>query len=242
MYSFTAAAATDVGYQRELNEDSYLIRDGLYLVADGMGGHDGGELASAAVIDTFTQAYEQTPQPFELASLQEWLTQANRAVYDIAEGRAGTTLTLLTNVLHQNKPQLVVVNVGDSRTYRYRANDEAFIQLTQDHSAVAEMVRLGQLSAEEAREHPARNVITRAVGSNLRLLADVVLLDANVGDRFLLCTDGLTGGVQDQEIGLILGAASTVQDAADQLVELALDTDGSDNITVVVAEVTKTTQ
>lgn len=104
------------------------------------------------------------------------------------------------------------------------------------------MVRLGQLSAEEAREHPARNVITRAVGSNLRLLADVVLLDANVGDRFLLCTDGLTGGVQDQEIGLILGAASTVQDAADQLVELALDTDGSDNITVVVAEVTKTTQ
>jgi protein phosphatase len=242
MYSFTAAAATDVGYQRELNEDSYLIRDGLYLVADGMGGHDGGELASAAVIDTFTQAYEQTPQPFELASLQEWLTQANRAVYDIAEGRAGTTLTLLTNVLHQNKPQLVVANVGDSRTYRYRANDEAFIQLTQDHSAVAEMVRLGQLSAEEAREHPARNVITRAVGSNLRLLADVVLLDANVGDRFLLCTDGLTGGVQDQEIGLILGAASTVQDAADQLVELALDTDGSDNITVVVAEVTKTTQ
>lgn len=242
MYSFTAAAATDVGYQRDLNEDSYLIRDGLYLVADGMGGHDGGELASAAVIDTFTQAYEQTPQPFELASLQEWLTQANRAVYDIAEGRAGTTLTLLTNVLHQNKPQLVVANVGDSRTYRYRANDEAFIQLTQDHSAVAEMVRLGQLSAEEAREHPARNVITRAVGSNLRLLADVVLLDANVGDRFLLCTDGLTGGVQDQEIGLILGAASTVQDAADQLVELALDTDGSDNITVVVAEVTKTTQ
>lgn len=117
MYSFTAAAATDVGYQRELNEDSYLIRDGLYLVADGMGGHDGGELASAAVIDTFTQAYEQTPQPFELASLQEWLTQANRAVYDIAEGRAGTTLTLLTNVLHQNKPQLVVANVGDSRTY-----------------------------------------------------------------------------------------------------------------------------
>lgn len=242
MYSFTAAAATDVGYQRDLNEDSYLIRDGLYLVADGMGGHDGGELASAAVIDTFIQAYEQTPQPFELASLQEWLTQANRAVYDIAEGRAGTTLTLLTNVLHQNKPQLVVANVGDSRTYRYRANDEAFIQLTQDHSAVAEMVRLGQLSAEEAREHPARNVITRAVGSNLRLLADVVLLDANAGDRFLLCTDGLTGGVQDQEIGLILGAASTVQDAADQLVELALDTDGSDNITVVVAEVTETTQ
>ena len=242
MYSFTAAAATDVGYQRDLNEDSYLIRDGLYLVADGMGGHDGGELASAAVIDTFTQAYEQTPQPFELASLQEWLTQANRAVYDIAEGRAGTTLTLLTNVLHQDKPQLVVANVGDSRTYRYRANDEAFIQLTQDHSAVAEMVRLGQLSAEEAREHPARNVITRAVGSNLRLLADVVLLDANVGDRFLLCTDGLTGGVQDQEIGLILGAASTVQDAADQLVELALETDGSDNVTVVVAEVTETTQ
>ena len=237
MYSFTAAAATHVGHVRDLNEDSYLVRDGLYLVADGMGGHDGGELASAAVVQTFRQAWEENTQPLELASLQEWLTQANRGVYDIAEGRAGTTLTLLTNVFHQGKDQLVVANVGDSRTYRYRANDEAFIQLTQDHSAVAEMVRLGQLTAAEAREHPARNVITRAVGSSLRLLADVLLLEAEVGDRFLLCTDGLTGEVDDQEIGLIVASASSVQEAADQLVELALETDGSDNITVLVAEV-----
>ncbi|HIY84890.1 MAG TPA: SpoIIE family protein phosphatase [Candidatus Yaniella excrementavium] len=237
MYSFTAAAATHVGHVRDLNEDSYLVRDGLYLVADGMGGHDGGELASAAVVQAFRQAWEENTQPLELASLQEWLTQANRGVYDIAEGRAGTTLTLLTNVFHQGKDQLVVANVGDSRTYRYRANDEAFIQLTQDHSAVAEMVRLGQLTAAEAREHPARNVITRAVGSSLRLLADVLLLEAEVGDRFLLCTDGLTGEVDDQEIGLIVASASSVQEAADQLVELALETDGSDNITVLVAEV-----
>ena len=239
MYSFTAAAATHAGHVRDLNEDSYLVRDGLYLVADGMGGHDGGELASAAVVQTFRQAWEENTRPLELASLQEWLTQANRGVYDIAEGRAGTTLTLLTNVFHQGKDQLVVANVGDSRTYRYRANDEAFIQLTQDHSAVAEMVRLGQLTAAEAREHPARNVITRAVGSSLRLLADVLLLEAEVGDRFLLCTDGLTGEVDDQEIGLIVASASSVQEAADQLVELALETDGSDNITVLVAEVTQ---
>lgn len=238
MYSFTAAGATHVGHVRELNEDSYLIRDGLYLVADGMGGHDGGELASAAVTESFGTAWDATTEPLELFTLQEWLTQANRAVYDLASGRAGTTLTLLTCVLHQEQHQLVVANVGDSRTYRYRANDEALIQITQDHSAVAEMVRLGQLSPEEAREHPARNVITRAVGSSLRLLADVVLLEAEVGDRFLLCTDGLTGKVDDQEIGLILGSAATVQTAADQLVEVALDTDGSDNITVVVAEVT----
>ncbi|GAA2024478.1 protein phosphatase 2C domain-containing protein [Yaniella flava] len=237
MYNFTAAAATHVGHVRDLNEDSYLVRDGLYLVADGMGGHDGGELASAAVIDTFRYVWDENTQPLELFSLQEWLTQANRAVYDIAEGRAGTTLTMLTNVVHQQKEQLVVANVGDSRTYRYRANDEAFLQLTQDHSAVAEMVRLGQITAEEAREHPARNVITRAVGSTLRLLADVVLLEAEVGDRFLLCTDGLTGEVEDQEIGLVLASAATVQDAADQLVELALETDGSDNVTVLVAEV-----
>lgn len=237
MYRFTAAGATHVGYVRDLNEDSYLIRDGLYLVADGMGGHDGGELASAAVVDTFTNAWDNNSEPLELFTLQEWLTEANRNVYDIASGRAGTTLTMLTNVLHHDKEQLVVANVGDSRTYRYRANDEAFIQLTQDHSAVAEMVRLGQLSAKEAREHPARNVITRAVGSALRLLADVVLLDAEVGDRFLLCTDGLTGQVEDQEIGLILASAATVKDAADQLVELALETDGSDNVTVIVAEV-----
>ena len=239
MYRFTAAGATHVGHVRDLNEDSYLIREGLYLVADGMGGHDGGELASAAVVDTFTKAWDNNTEPLELFTLQEWLTEANRNVYDIAAGRAGTTLTLLTNVLHQDKEQLVVANVGDSRTYRYRANDEAFIQLTQDHSAVAEMVRLGQLSPEEAREHPARNVITRAVGSALRLLADVVLLDAEVGDRFLLCTDGLTGKVEDQEIGLILGSAATVNDAADQLVELALETDGSDNVTVIVTEVTE---
>lgn len=237
MYRFTAAGATHVGHVRDLNEDSYLIREGLYVVADGMGGHDGGELASASVIDTFAKAWDNNTEPLELFTLQEWLTEANRSVYDIAEGRAGTTLTLLTNVLHQNKHQLVVANVGDSRTYRYRANDEAFIQLTQDHSAVAEMVRLGQLSPEDARDHPARNVITRAVGSALRLLADVVLLEAEIGDRFLLCTDGLTGKVEDQEIGLILGSAATVKDAADQLVELALETDGSDNVTVVVTEV-----
>ena len=239
MYSFTAAAATDVGYVRDLNEDSYLVRDGLYLVADGMGGHDGGELASAAVVDTFRHAWQEHTEPMELDDLKAWLTQANREVYDIAEGRAGTTLTLLSNVWHQDQAQLVVANVGDSRTYRYRANDEAFIQLTQDHSAVAEMVRLGQLTPDEARDHPARNVITRAVGSGLRLLADVLLLDAEVGDRFLLCTDGLTGEVEDQEIGLVLASAATVQDASDQLVDLALETDGSDNVTVVVAEVTE---
>lgn len=238
MYSFTAAAATHVGHVRDLNEDSYLIRDGLYVVADGMGGHDGGELASAAVVDTFRQAWEEHTEALDMQSLQDWLTQANREVYDIAEGRAGTTLTMLTNVLHQDQEQLVVANVGDSRTYRYRASDEAFLQLTQDHSAVAEMVRLGQLTAQEAREHPARNVITRAVGSALRLLADVLLMEAEVGDRFLLCTDGLTSEVDDQEIGLIVASAATVQEAADQLVELALDTDGSDNITVLVAEVT----
>ncbi|GAA4111318.1 PP2C family protein-serine/threonine phosphatase [Enteractinococcus coprophilus] len=237
MYRFTAAGATHVGHVRDLNEDAYLIRDGLYLVADGMGGHDGGELASAAVIDTFATAWENNTEPLELFTLQEWLTEANRNVYDIATGRAGTTLTLLTNVLHQDKEQLVIANVGDSRTYRYRASDEVFMQLTQDHSAVAEMVRLGQLTPDEAREHPARNVITRAVGSALRLLADVLLLDAEIGDRFLLCTDGLTGKVEDQEIGLILASAATVQDAADQLVELALETDGSDNVTVIVAEV-----
>lgn len=237
MYSFTAAGATHVGHVRDLNEDAYLIRDGLYLVADGMGGHDGGELASAAVVDTFSEIWDNNTESVELFSLKEWLTQVNRAVYDIAAGRAGTTLTLLSNVLHQDKAQLVVANVGDSRTYRYRANDEALIQLTQDHSAVAEMVRLGQLSPEEAREHPARNVITRAVGSALRLLADVVLLDAGIGDRFLLCTDGLTGKVEDQEIGLVLSSAATVQEAADQLLELALEIDGSDNITVLVAEV-----
>ena len=93
-----------------------------------MGGHDGGELASAAVVDTFANAWDNNTEPWELFTLQEWLTEANRNVYDIASGRAGTTLTMLTNVLHQNKEQLVVANVGDSRTYRYRANDEAFIQ------------------------------------------------------------------------------------------------------------------
>src|SRR5690625_7981151 len=97
MYSFTAAAATDAGHMRELNEDSYLVRDGLYLVADGMGGHDGGELASAAVVETFEQAYTETAQPFELANLQEWLTQANRAAYDNGTGPAGNTPTSPTN-------------------------------------------------------------------------------------------------------------------------------------------------
>src|SRR5699024_11028355 len=151
---------TDIGYVRDRNEDSYLVRDGLFLVADGMGSHVGGELASAAVVDTCRQAWQEHTGPMALDEPHGWPTQGSREVYDMAEGRAGTTVTLLTNVWHQDKDQLVVANVGDSRTYRYRANDEAFIQLTQDHSAVAEMVRLGQLTPAEARDHPARNVIT----------------------------------------------------------------------------------
>lgn len=237
-FSFNSATATHIGYVRELNEDSAGISNtgDLFVVADGMGGYEGGEIASSMTVETLITSRDNHTGPVSLEDLQSWLTEANRRVYGIADGRAGTTVTLLAAVDYRG-PQLVVVNVGDSRTYRYRAASDQLTQLTEDHSAVQEMVRLGQLTAEEARHHPARNVITRAVGSHQRLLADVVLVDAEPGDRFLLTTDGMHQEIDDAELALILSSAETMESAAQQLVERALEEDGSDNITVLVVEV-----
>lgn len=237
-YRFRSGVATDVGHRRDTNEDSYGTADDLFIVADGMGGHDAGEVASALTVKALlTGREEHGDKLVELTDLQQWLTTGNKEVFDYSNGRAGTTVTLLCAVKHEGVERLAVINVGDSRTYLYRSADEQLVQLTEDHSVVQEMLRSGHITADEARHHRAKNMITRAVGSQLRLTADVMMLDAAVGDRFLLCSDGLSNAVDHHEIGLVLTSAQTPQDAADTFIEQALDLDGSDNITAVVVEV-----
>lgn len=241
-YQFQVATGTDVGYRRELNEDAVGYTDNFFVVADGMGGHDAGEVASAITLNTLVdqrKAFQDNngehTQP-GIRDLQLWLTEANKKVFEIADGNAGTTLTMLAVIEHEQRQRLAVANVGDSRTYRYRTTTDELTQLTQDHSAVAEMVRAGQLTEEQARQHPGRNIITRAVGSTPRLMADMVLMDSQVGDRFLLCTDGLTSEVDDDELAMILSSAENPEQACANLIERALELDGTDNITVLVAD------
>jgi PPM family protein phosphatase len=220
--------ATDKGQIREGNEDAYLVEPPLYAVADGMGGHRGGEVASQLALETIADLFRKGDVP-----LAEQVRQANRAVFERSgEDRAvagmGTTLTAalvqgeLAHLLH----------VGDSRAYLLRAG--TFRQLTEDHTLVNRMVKAGEITPEEAEIHPHRNVITRSLGTEADVDVDeqdVGLLD---GDRILLCSDGLTGMLSEGQIQAILEATTGAQEAADRLVRAANRAGGVDNITVVV--------
>lgn len=239
---FRAGGATDVGQRRELNEDAYLVLDDLVAVADGMGGHDAGEVASASCVDSLRQIHEdaaaaQPPQPLDVAGLKAMIGSANTSVMLAGLGRAGTTLTMLAGVVHEGEPMLAVANVGDSRTYWYQAATDQLVQVTEDHSAVQELVNRGVITDEEARDHPERNVITRAVGTSPGLSADVQLLQPDVGDRFLLCSDGLTNELDDDELAFTVSSGDDLNAVAQDLVDQANDAGGHDNITVVVVEI-----
>ncbi|KQR92333.1 MULTISPECIES: PP2C family protein-serine/threonine phosphatase [Microbacterium] len=230
------AAATDTGRRREVNQDAVLARYPLFVVADGMGGHIGGEIASASTVTRLGDLVDHgsvTPKGIEKA--------LGRAVKDIAshpettdEG-TGTTVTGVYLDTAVRDPHWVTLNIGDSRVYLLRAG--TLVQITTDHSVVQELVAAGRLSPEEAEQHPYGNVITRAVGPTDSVRPDYVRLDIVDGDRFVVCSDGLTKELTDFGIQHFLREHADPADAVSAMLEAALENGGRDNVTIIVVDV-----
>jgi serine/threonine protein phosphatase PrpC len=225
------AGRTDVGRQRSANEDSLVVSPPLFAVADGMGGAKAGEVASALAVEAVEGATESSePAEAQLASI---VREANRRIYDLAvadESRRGMGTTLTLAKLHGDEVSLA--HVGDSRAYRLR--DGELEQLTRDHSLVAELERSGQITPEAAEHHPQRSIITRALGPEPDVEVDTYTLAGREGDVFLICSDGLTSMITDDEVGSILRSAGSLDEAADGLVRAANQSGGKDNITVIL--------
>ncbi len=226
-------ARTDVGRVRAGNEDSLLVSDDgrLIVVADGMGGHQGGEVASATAVATLRAEIEAG------RSVEDAVVAANRAVLERADGDPklrgmGTTVT--SGIVDGSS--LRIAHVGDSRAYLLR--DSTLRQVTVDHSVVAELIAAGELTEEEALVDRRRSMITRALGIERNVAVDVITIDLRAGDRLLLCSDGLTTMLRDPAIRTILVDVTEPDDAAGALVAAANDAGGADNITVIVADVT----
>jgi len=231
---FDCAARTHIGLRRTLNEDAVLnsAERGLWAVADGMGGHDAGEVASAMVIETLSQCQLNGDIESRCAAAVAAVADANMRLQDFArtfcEDRTiGTTVVGLT-VAEQ---AYACFWAGDSRAYRVR--EGAIVRLTRDHSLVQDLVDAGMLSANEADAHPNANIITRAVGAEANLQIDTVTGDLQPGDHFLLESDGLTRLVNDDEL-LEQLATNDVDKAADDLVAMALERGGNDNISLII--------
>jgi serine/threonine protein phosphatase PrpC len=228
---FAYGERTDVGRGRPENEDSHLVdpEDGLYAVADGMGGHRAGEVASATAIDALKTAYLGGQR------LDEAVVAANVAVFakaaeDVALRGMGTTLTAIA----LRDSTALLGHVGDSRAYLMR--DGAVAQVTEDHSLVEQLVREGRLSPEEAQNHPQRAIITRALGVDPDVQVDTYRIDLKPGDRLLICSDGLTNMLSDDTIAQTLRRHIDPQQAADTLVDMANQAGGDDNITVILVD------
>ena len=238
MTTLRAGSATDVGQVRSNNQDSLVLVDGetLYGVADGMGGHQGGEVASAMAVELVERhATERT-----LESLRHAVRVANRAIFEKAGNDRdlhgmGTTLVALRVVDGPDGDEVAWVNVGDSRVYLLR--DDKLIQLSHDHSLVEDLLRDGQLTEDEAAVHPQRNILTRALGIDLDVQVDGATVLPFTGDRFLLCSDGLFNEVSTDQMASVLRRLADPGEAASELVRLANEGGGRDNITVVVVDV-----
>lgn len=235
--SFTWGASTNVGNIRTQNQDYFGISNTFIAVADGMGGHNGGEVASETAIKELLQK-----QRFNtIKEVADQVILANRAVNVRAQENLnlfgmGTTLCALTYLeFPADLSKLVVVNVGDSRVYVLA--EGKLQQITQDHSLVEEMYREGKITKIEAENHPRRNVITRSLGTNANVEVDCWEITARKGDRYLLCTDGLTNEVTDEAIFEILQTCKDPQKASEALIETAVNAEGLDNVTAVVVDI-----
>ncbi|MGH9206335.1 MAG: Stp1/IreP family PP2C-type Ser/Thr phosphatase [Acidimicrobiales bacterium] len=237
MTSLRSASASDVGMVRTNNQDVAFVGDVLWAVADGMGGHAGGEVASRTAIDALVKVFSLDQS---LQGLEEAVREANQAVWDRGSSDPelrgmGTTVTAAALVRRDGRESLALVNVGDSRAYLFQ--DGRLSQLTEDHSLVQEMVRSGELSPEEATIHPRRHILTRVLGMDPEVDVDTVVVSPTVGDRLVLCSDGLVNEVGDPEIADTMSLLTEPGEAAGRLVQLARDHGGNDNITVVVIDV-----
>lgn len=229
------AERTDVGRQRQANEDSYLARSPLFVVADGMGGAQAGEVASLTAIQAFQGGL---PEGDHAAAIERTISLANHNIYERAHSDSslagmGTTITVAS--VDSEREEVVIGHVGDSRAYRVR--DGIIQRLTKDHSLVEEMRRRGQITEEQAEDHPQRSIITRALGPEPEVQVDLARVPSEPGDLFLLCSDGLTTMINDEKIREILAGATTIDAAARTLVDEANMAGGRDNITVIVFQV-----
>ncbi|WP_402462044.1 PP2C family protein-serine/threonine phosphatase [Isoptericola aurantiacus] len=230
-------AATHRGARRTLNEDSFLAGGSVFFVADGMGGHDAGEVASEAAVDALRPLQDEPIVGVD--AVRGLVRAAHHAVRGIATapGRgAGTTLSGAVLTEQGGEPYWLVVNMGDSRTYRLA--DGELEQVSVDHSEVQELVDAGEITRAEASTHPRRHVVTRALGAPETPDADYWFLPVHAGDRLLVCSDGLTGELTDERIAVLLLTQHDPQTAAERLVAEALAAGGRDNITVLVVDAT----
>ena len=226
----TFGSRTDVGCVRDHNEDSLVVAPPLFVVADGMGGHAAGEVASEIATSILAEKAPQTPDAEALGHAVE---EANLEIIAAAEDGRGREGMCTAAILKEDR--LIIAQVGDSRAYLLHQGK--LQQLTRDHSLVAMMVEAGQLTSEEARVHPRRSVITRALGTDPSTKPDLYEIDVEAGDRLLLCSDGLYGMVEDPAIQAIMTRTADPQRCASQLVNEAIAAGGNDNVTVVVVDI-----
>lgn len=232
---------TDIGQHRKMNQDYFFTSEipvgnlpNLFIVADGMGGHNAGEYASKHTVDTVVAVAEHSEKTLPSAIIEEAVKKANctlteKAAEEESMRGMGTTIVACTVVGHK----LHVANVGDSRLYIV---NREITQITRDHSLVEEMVRIGEMDRKDAREHPSKNIITRAVGVTEDIEVDFFEAEIHPGDDILICTDGLTDMIEDEDIRLIVKGQRDIAEKAEKLIITANRNGGKDNITVVVIE------
>ena len=233
---------TDIGRKRKLNQDTVYTCEhplgnlnNLFIVADGMGGHKAGDYASAYTVKAIEREVEVCDDKSPIKILREAITVANSEIYDKAMSEpdfAGMGTTCVAATIADDT--LYVANVGDSRLYLI---DKAITQVTKDHSLVAELVRKGSLDENQAKTHPDRNIITRAIGAASNIEIDFFEVELNPGDVILMCTDGLTNMVDDDEILRLVRTSVDTPDMAENLIKMANHNGGKDNIGVVIIEV-----
>lgn len=230
----TWGSATDRGRVRPLNEDSLLAYPPVFMVADGMGGHSAGDVASRLAVEEFAQlAGRSTVTPDDVHDCIQRVAVRLRDAVD--GGTAGTTVAGAAVVAHEGASYWLVFNIGDSRVYRWTGGE--LEQISVDHSVVQELVDSGEIHPDQAREHPERHVITRAVGTGSEPDPDYWLIPAAPADRLLICSDGLTSELDDPTIARLLAAEPDPQGAAQLLVTSAVEAGGRDNVSAVVVDV-----
>lgn len=232
---------TDIGRRRKLNQDFVYTSEqpvgnlpNLFVVADGMGGHNAGDYASRFTVETIVEEIGKAAETNPVRILRSAIEVANgrlreKALQDSAMAGMGTTLVAATCV----GEELQVANVGDSRLYLV---NRKIIQITQDHSLVEEMVRMGGIDRETARNHPDKNIITRAIGAGSTVDVDFFTVALEAGDIILMCSDGLTNMLEDEEIRMILNGQRDIVEKAEELVKAANNNGGKDNIAVILIE------
>lgn len=235
---------TDIGNHRSINEDAFFasVTENLFIIADGVGGCNSGEVASSFAVREIA-AYLKQNRPDAsnddsgiFRCFEECLNYVNQYLYDYAKTKTDLNGMATTVVIaYVDESMVYIANIGDSRVYRIR--NKEIVQITQDHTLVSEYVKRGKITAEEAKNHPQKNIITRALGSNETVEADFYKIDIEKNDVFIMCTDGLYGELSDKEICRTVLSHDNMQEACNALVQYSIEKSGSDNITVICFKV-----